>query len=78
MISGQWLVHWTSDQEFRVPELVGSFFFTLSTQEYKWVCVSCQGNLTKCQGGSNLEKSNISSRESRNVIIVVKNKSTVV
>ena len=55
IISGQWLVHWTSDQEFRVPELVGSFFFTLSTQEYKWVCVSCQGNLTKCQGGSNLE-----------------------
>ena len=34
----------------------------LSTQEYKWVLVNCEGNLTKCWGGGNLQWTSIPSR----------------
>ena len=55
----KWLVRGTEDRKVRVLALaevtVFSFWarpFTLavplSTQEYKWVLVNCQGNLTKC------------------------------
>ena len=55
-----WLVCWTLDPEVRVQALAGSLCCVLgqdttltvplSSQEYKWVPVNCQGNLTKCWG----------------------------